>query len=125
MKYPYPNTVPQTKGSTLKSMSDFDDDVLPSHSSANIGIAKRRSQQFSYDNKYSSLTLLLNGLEIVIVNNFFHQHRNILGNGLHNPKLFPWEQSNITNNNGNADKISAWLVDAKGIQVPKVKKIKI
>lgn len=50
-KYSYPNTVPQTKGSTLKGLSEYDEDAYPSHSSANVGIGKRRSQQFSYNNK--------------------------------------------------------------------------
>lgn len=48
IKYLYPNTVPQTKGSTLKDMGISDDDVKQSHSSASVATTKRRSQQFAY-----------------------------------------------------------------------------
>lgn len=48
VKYLYPNTVPQTKGSTLKEMGIPDDDVKPGHSSASVTATKRRSQQFTY-----------------------------------------------------------------------------
>lgn len=48
VKYLYPNTVPQTKGSTLKELGIPDDDVKQGHSSASVAATKRRSQQFTY-----------------------------------------------------------------------------
>ncbi|XP_037038192.1 serine/threonine-protein kinase dyf-5 isoform X2 [Bradysia coprophila] len=85
VKYLYPNTVPQTKGSTLRDLGIPDDDFKQGHSSANVGATKRRSQQFTYNNVFG---------------------HGISNNDYKNAKLFPWEQSNKK-----SERLSAWMVD--------------
>lgn len=58
-KYAYPNTVPQAKGSTLQSMGLSEDDVKPGYASASVAATKRRSQQFSFNNKYVIYSLII------------------------------------------------------------------
>lgn len=53
VEYMYPNTVPQARQSTLKSLGLSDEDMVkPGYSSASMAATKRRSQQFSISNKY-------------------------------------------------------------------------